>query len=78
MGIRITSILKVAAIAVAPFVILALDVTEAQAWYCKATSPTGSWGWGRSGYRGQAVSIALNECAIRTPRGYVCRLRYCS
>ena len=78
MKSRTVSILKVAAVAVAPFVILALDTQEAQAWYCKATSPTGSWGWGRSEYRGQAVSIALNECAIRTPRGYVCRLRYCS
>ena len=78
MTIRAVSILKVAAVCVAPFIILALDTQAAQAWYCKATSPTGSWGWGRSDYRGQAVSIALNECAIRTPRGYTCRLRYCS
>lgn len=75
---RIMLLLKIFAIAAGPFLILALDTQEAQAWYCKATSPTGSWGWGRSGYRNQAARIALNECAINTPRGYYCRLRYCS
>ena len=52
--------------------------TEASAWYCRATSPTGGWGWGRSDYRGNATSIALNNCAVNTPRGYVCRIRTCT
>jgi hypothetical protein len=53
------------------------DVHSAQAWYCKATSQTGSYGWGSSPSRRQAIRIALNQCAIRTPRYATCRLRYC-
>ena len=59
-------------------VLIGLIPTEASAWYCRATSPTGSWGWGRSDFRGAAVSIALNNCSVRTPYGYYCHLRYCS
>ena len=78
MGLNFSTYLKAMALVATTVGFMAIDTQAAQAWYCKATSPTGSWGWGRSEYRGQAVSIALNECAIRTPRGYVCRLRYCS
>ena len=78
MRSRMISILKIVTICAAPFVMLALQTQEAEAWYCRANSPTGSWGWGSSPYRGRAVSIALTQCAVRTPRGYVCRLLYCS
>jgi hypothetical protein len=52
--------------------------SEASAWYCRATSATGGWGWGESFYRGNASSIALNNCAVNTPRGYTCFIRYCT
>jgi hypothetical protein len=56
---------------------MALVGSAAGAWTCKATSRTGSWGWGTSGYRNAAARRALYECAVRTPRGYTCYLRYC-
>lgn len=57
----------------------ALMSVEAQArWVCRAYSPTGSYGWGaHNTSQGYARERALAECAIRTPRGYVCRLRSC-
>lgn len=58
--------------------LVTLMPSEAEAWYCRASSPTGSWGWGSSYSLSQARRIALNQCAIRTPRGYWCRLRYCT
>lgn len=57
--------------------LLAIMSTEASAWYCRATSSTGAWGWGSSYSLRQARRIALYQCAIRTPRGYYCRIRYC-
>ncbi len=65
-----------------PFLVLlvlaGLIPSEASAWYCRAGSPTGGWGWGQAYYRGGAASIALNNCAVNTPRGFVCRIRYCT
>ncbi len=57
--------------------LLALSSTEASAWYCRASSPTGTWGWGRSFNLYQARAIALNQCSVRTPYGYACYLRFC-
>lgn len=62
----------------AAFAILALIPTEASAWYCRASSPTGSWGWGRALYQTVAGRIALTNCAVRTPRGFVCYITYCA
>lgn len=56
---------------------LAMSSSEASAWYCRATSGSGAWGWGSSASLYRAQRIALYQCAIRTPRGYVCRIRYC-
>jgi hypothetical protein len=50
---------------------------DAAAWTCHARSPTGSWGWGSAGSIPAAQRRALYECAIRTPRGYVCRITRC-
>lgn len=54
--------------------------SEASArWRCKASSPTGSWGWGSHNYSERyARQRALWECARRTPRGYTCRLNNCT
>jgi hypothetical protein len=68
--------IKIAAFVLAAFM-LALAPTEASAWYCRATSPTGSWGWGRSPSQDRARRIALFHCSIHTPRRYWCRIRYC-
>jgi hypothetical protein len=51
--------------------------TEANAWGCRATSPSA---WGQSSgyrYRSEAVNRALRECAVRTPRYETCYIRSC-
>lgn len=51
--------------------------TEASAWYCRATSTSGAYGWGTSSSISSAKVRALYECAIRTPRNHTCYLRSC-
>ena len=63
---------------VAAVAIVAMIPTEASAWYCRASSQTGAWGWGRAAFQGVAGRIALNNCAVRTPRGFVCFINYCT
>jgi hypothetical protein len=63
---------------IAALVILAIVPTEASAWYCRATSATGSWGWGRAFFRGVAAGKALANYSVNTPRGFICYLRYCA
>lgn len=55
---------------------LLTTVDAAGAWTCTATSRVAS-GWGMSPYRGTAQQIALSQCAVRTPRGLMCRIRTC-
>jgi hypothetical protein len=50
--------------------------TISRAWYCYASSPSGS-GWSTSPSRVAAVQRALAECARRTPRNQTCTIRYC-
>jgi hypothetical protein len=57
---------------------LALASSEASAWFCRAESSTGSYGWARSGSLRAARSRALWECARRTPRNRVCYIVYCN
>ncbi len=42
-----------------------------------ARSRTGSWGEGWAPVNATARGIALGECAVRTPRGYVCVITSC-
>lgn len=52
--------------------------TAAEAWTCRASSPTGSWGMGwHTRSRSYARRRALYECARRTPRRFYCRIRWC-
>lgn len=44
---------------------------------CYARSPTGSYGIGWGPNFGVARRYALYYCAINTPRGYWCRIRWC-
>lgn len=53
------------------------QAAEARSWVCKATSSTGSWGWGAHRKRSAAKRRALLECAVRTPRSRVCYVRWC-
>jgi len=62
---------------VAAVALSALVPSEASAWYCRATSATGTWGTGWSAYRSVANRIALVNCAARTPRGVMCWTRAC-
>ncbi|MAX56885.1 MAG: hypothetical protein CL537_15460 [Alcanivoracaceae bacterium] len=55
---------------------LGLASSPALAWRCDAASPS-AWGWGSSSSRSTAVSIALQECAIRTPWGQACYIQRC-
>ncbi len=57
--------------------LLAAFMSPAEAWYCKARSPTGSMGWATSYSLRRAQYNALYECAIHTPRGYVCVITSC-
>jgi len=49
----------------------------AEAWYCTARGTTGASGWGSHPYLGSAKTIALRECAVRTPRHAACYIMYC-
>jgi hypothetical protein len=51
--------------------------TPAEAWYCSARGTTGATGWGTCGNVACAKTIALRECAVRTPRGATCYIMYC-
>jgi hypothetical protein len=51
--------------------------TPAAAWYCSARGTTGATGWGTSANAATAKTIALRECAVRTPRGAACYIMYC-
>jgi hypothetical protein len=44
---------------------------------CYAHSRT-AYGYGYSPSRAVAIRIALSQCAIRTPRGLVCRITSCT
>jgi len=53
-----------------------LWANAASAWVCYAHSPV-AYGWGSSAYLGTAKTIALRQCAVRTPRGMVCVITNC-
>jgi peptidoglycan/LPS O-acetylase OafA/YrhL len=57
--------------------LLAIGPTEALAWYCRADSNTGAWGWATRYWRGAAVSAALWQCSVRTPRWGRCYISFC-
>jgi hypothetical protein len=67
----IFSILALCSVAATPTAALAAE------WYCMAKSPTGTWGEGWAPVNATARGIALGECAVRTPRGYVCVITAC-
>jgi hypothetical protein len=58
--------------------LLVTSSTPASAWYCSARATTGATGWGRSPALAYAKTIALRECAVRTPRSARCYIMYCS
>jgi hypothetical protein len=51
--------------------------TPAEAWYCVARGTTGATGWANFGYLATAKTMALRQCAQRTPRGAACYITYC-
>lgn len=52
------------------------SIGPAEAWQCTARSRTAT-GWGISASRAVAARIALQQCAVRTPRGLMCRITRC-
>jgi hypothetical protein len=64
-------------VATSVLVLAAMTAGAASAHICYARGGTGATGWGRSPYLGTARSIALAECAVRTPRGYMCYITGC-
>jgi hypothetical protein len=71
MKIAITSLLLAVSLT-------CLAVSPAAAWYCSARGTTGASGWGSSPSLASAKTIALRECAVRTPRGATCYIMYCT
>jgi hypothetical protein len=57
--------------------LLAFSSSEASAWYCVARSGVGTWGWATNYNRSSAQYNSLLQCAARTPRGYMCYVRFC-
>ncbi|HLI67566.1 MAG TPA: hypothetical protein VKU90_14480 [Caulobacteraceae bacterium] len=49
----------------------------ASAYTCYSRSPAAT-GWETSPYLAVAQRGALYQCAIRTPRGYICRITRCT
>ena len=69
--------LAIAAVAAAAFSTASFfSPSTAHAAYCEARSPVAS-GWGSAGSMNAARRRALQECAIRTPRGYTCYITGC-
>jgi hypothetical protein len=69
---------KILASTVFAIVTVTFLATDAMAYKCVARSANGSYGWGSHPYDlNYARRRALNECAIRTPRGYTCVLQGC-
>jgi hypothetical protein len=66
--------LAIAAVAAGSFLFVSPDA--AQAAYCEARSAY-AYGWGQ-GSLSYARRRALSECAVRTPRGYYCRITRCT
>ncbi len=74
--LQMKKILAVAAVAAATFTAASfVSPSSAEAAYCEARSAYAS-GWG-SGNINYARRRALQECAIRTPRGYTCYITGC-
>jgi hypothetical protein len=57
--------------------LLACAPKEAEAWYCRATSPGGAWGWGRSNSFERARGLAFSNCARSPRRGDLCQIKTC-
>ena len=68
---------KFAGLGIAVALISVAAPMVAAAHTCYARSPRAT-GWGTSPSRATAARIALNECAVRTPRGLVCVLTRCT
>ena len=67
-------IIATAAIAAA---LVGMMPSEASAWYCEARGGSGARGWGTSYNLARARRIALVQCSVRTPRGYMCYVTGC-
>jgi hypothetical protein len=50
--------------------------TEANAWVCRADSPS-AYGWWTAPSLARARRQALRQCAIRTPRWQTCYISWC-
>jgi hypothetical protein len=57
---------------------LAAQARVVHIYSCVARSPNGSFGYSNNiPNLATARSIALTQCAVRTPRGLICRIRSC-
>lgn len=68
---------NVKATAILAVIALIFAAADANAWVCRATSSTGSYGWGSSSNLAYARQRALLECAVRTPKNRTCYIRSC-
>jgi hypothetical protein len=70
--------IKYAIAAAAVLSVLAPAAAQARTYSCIARSPTGSYGYSRNMWPlARARLVALNQCAIRTPRNRICVITGC-
>ena len=55
---------------------LSFASTDANAWYCSATSKNGASGWGFNFYEAKAEQSAIADCRLRS-KGQRCAIQYC-
>jgi hypothetical protein len=51
--------------------------SPAWTWCCPARSPAAALGWATNYSLSAAQYTALSQCAIHTPRGFVCIVNWC-
>lgn len=69
-----TRFLSAAAVAATLF---ALSATSASAWYCRAESPNGDYGWARRDSMHRAREVAMRGCERGNSQWRLCRIVSC-
>lgn len=56
-------------------VALSFAATNANAWYCSASSKTGATGWGFHFFKDESEKAALHDCRVNS-KGKPCKIDY--
>ena len=55
---------------------LTFAATNANAWYCSASSKNGATGWGFHFFQDVSIKTALHDCRLNA-KGKPCKIDYC-